>query len=115
MRENIRDKGRLLHIMEAIDNIASFTEGVSYDEFCANPMRYFAIVKNIEIIGEAAYMLTREFVETHPEVDWQMIVRMRHVLVHGYYQLERPEIWSTAKNDVPSLKAPVQKMINEME
>lgn len=52
-----------------------------------DPIIFFGFVKHIEIIGEAVYMLTKEFRETHPEVDWDVIEGIRHVLVHGYYKI----------------------------
>lgn len=104
MREPVRDKGRIEHILQAIDNIARFTEGVTYDMFLTDDILYYAIVKNIEIIGEAAYMISKEFKESHPEIEWNIMVRMRHVLVHGYYQLEKTEIWNTAMMDIPPLR-----------
>lgn len=53
MREVVRDKGRIEHIIQAIDNVAMFVEGVSFDDFNKDKMMFFAVVKNIEIFGEA--------------------------------------------------------------
>lgn len=114
MREKIRDKGRLEHILRAIDNIAKFIQDKNYEDFSKEDVLYYAVVKNIEIIGEAAYMLTKEFQDNHPEVDWQIIIKMRHVLVHGYYQLEKDEIWNAAVYDVPTLRPHIAKLISEM-
>ena len=57
MRERIRDKGRLQDILEYAGNALQYVEGISYEDFVADRMRYFAVMKNIEIVGEAAYML----------------------------------------------------------
>ena len=111
MRETLRDAGRIFHIKEAIDRIARFLDGVTYEQFQKDSVLYYAIVKNIEIIGEAAYMLTQEFTESHPEVEWPVIVKMRHVLVHGYYQIDEKEIWQTATRNVPQLKEPIEKIL----
>lgn len=115
MREKIRDKGRLLHMLQAIDNVASFIQDKTYEDFSKEDILYYAVVKNIEIIGEAAYMLTKEFQESHPQVEWPVIIRMRHVLVHGYYQLEKDEIWNAATIDVPSLRDKIVQYIAEIE
>ena len=56
---------------------------------------YYGFVKHVEIIGEAVYMLSKEFREAHPEVEWEAIEGMRHVLVHGYYQIEPDQLWDT--------------------
>ena len=83
MREPERDYGRLQDIIQAADNILSFTEGHTQEQLSSDKLRYFAVVKNVEIIGEAAYMLSLEFKEKHTHIPWDDIIRMRHVLVHG--------------------------------
>ena len=60
MRERIRDKSRLEHILQAIERIRRYTKGKTFDDFIADDMMYYAVVKNIEIIGEASNMLTEE-------------------------------------------------------
>lgn len=67
MRERIRDKSRLEHILQAIERIRRYTKGKTFDDFIADDMMYYAIVKNIEIIGEASNMLTEEFRNAHPD------------------------------------------------
>jgi len=115
MREPIRDRGRLEHIVSAIETIDTFVDGQTFDSFSSNMMMYFAIVKNIEIIGEAAYMLTKEFRDNHHEVEWQDIISMRHVLVHGYYQISKAEVWDTVKNNLPPLKIQIEQYLSEKD
>jgi len=95
MKEQLRDSGRLQHIVEAIDNIFEFIDGITFDEYCSNKMMRFAVVKNLENIGEASYKLSKEFKEKHIEIDWTKIIAMRHVLVHGYYHIHDEEVWNT--------------------
>lgn len=61
MREQIKDKGRIEHMISAIGNVEEFTKGITLDEFVNSKILFYAVVKNIEIVGEAAYMLTTEF------------------------------------------------------
>ena len=103
MRERARDRGRLQDMLEYAQNAMQFAEGVSYEEFLTDRMRYFAIMKNIEIIGEAANMLTNDFRNLHPELPWNQIIGMRHVLVHGYAQISDLKLWRTVTNDLPPL------------
>ena len=93
MREHVRDRERLEHIVEAIDRILEFAEGKTKEELEADNLRYYGVVKNIEIVGEAAYKLTNAFCCQHPETPWKHITRMRHVLVHDYYQINPIEVW----------------------
>ena len=111
MREPERDLGRLQDILEAADHIASFTEGFSQEELAGDKLRYFAVVKNVEIIGEAAYMLSLEFKDHHNEIPWDDIIRMRHVLVHGYATILPELLWHTALVDVPILKKQIEEIL----
>jgi uncharacterized protein with HEPN domain len=111
MREPLRDKGRLQHIREAIDNLFEFTNGVSLEEYSANKILRFAVVKNLEIVGEAAYMLSKPFRTQHPGVEWDDIIAMRHVMVHGYYQIEDVDVWNIIQNDLPQLREQVKGLL----
>ena len=77
-----------------------FIEGVTFDVFVKDTMRYYAIMKNVEIIGEAANLLTRNFRMTHTELPWRQIVGMRNVLVHGYANISDQKLWQTATEDL---------------
>lgn len=104
MRENVRDRDRLEHIVEAITNILDFADGKTKEELEADKLRYYGIVKNIEIIGEASYKLTRAFCNQHPETPWEFIAKMRHVLIHDYYQIEPREVWKVIQDDLHPLR-----------
>lgn len=112
MREPLKDKGRLEHILAAIHRLEKYTAGKTLADIRHDDMMYYAVVKNVEIIGEAAYMLTKEFTDTHTDTPWRYIVKMRHILVHGYYQVDPAEIWSVLENDLPKLKAQIESYLN---
>lgn len=114
MREPIRDKGRLEHILMAINKVFEFSEGVKKEDFKKDGILYFAIVKNIEIIGEASYMLSQEFKDTHPDTDWKAIVGMRHFLVHGYYHVNANEVWNVIVQDLQPLKEQIEIYLKEL-
>ena len=113
MREPERDNGRLQDIIQAANHIISFTEGHSQDELLMDKLRYFAVVKNVEIIGEASYMLSSEFKETYSDIPWNDIIRMRHVLVHGYATILPELLWHTALVDVPQLKIQIEDILGQ--
>ena len=114
MREPLKDKGRLEHILAAVGRLEKYAAGKTLADVEHNDMMYYAIVKNFESIGEAAYMFSKEFTDTHTDTPWRYIVKMRHVLVHGYYQVEAGEIWAVIKNDLPLLKAQIQQYLNDI-
>lgn len=112
MREVIRDKGRIEHMLSAIDNVEEFTKDITKDDFVNSKIIFYAVVKNIEIVGEATYMLTNEFKISHQSIPWQVIEKMRHVLVHGYYTISPEKVWETIKNDLPVLKEQLLGLIS---
>lgn len=114
MREKPRGKGRLQHIIQAIDNVMEFKEGLDFDGFKSNKLVFFAIVKNVEIIGEAVYMLSKEFKESHTELPWDDIAGMRHVLVHDYYQITPARVWDTVTTDLVVMRSMVEAYLKSM-
>ncbi len=113
MREPIRDRGRLEHILEQLNNIEEFVSGKTLNDLQNDKILQYAIVKCIEIIGEAAYMLSVEFKDKHPQVQWEQIVRMRHVLVHGYYHISLPLVWSVIQDDLVDLKPYIMQFLSK--
>ncbi len=111
MREELKDKTRLLHMLEAIDNVFEFVDGVSFEEYKLNKILRFAVIKNLEIIGEAAYLLTKDFRQAHSEVEWIPVIGMRHVLVHGYYQIKDEIVWATIQTELHPLREKVTQIM----
>ena len=103
MRELVRDRERLRHIFNSIDIIIDNKDRFSFEEIENDPIIFYGFVKQIEIIGEAVYMLTKEFRTSHPDVEWDAIEGMRHVLVHGYYKIKPKQLWNTIEKDIPML------------
>jgi len=115
MREKVRDRGRLEHIFEQLQNVENFLSGKSLDDLQKDKILQYAVIKSIEIIGEAAYMLSNEFRMQHSDVEWDGIIRMRHVLVHGYYQISMPLVWSIIEEDLPPFKEQIINLLAENE
>jgi uncharacterized protein with HEPN domain len=104
MRSPEQDKERIKHILESIENILNFTEGITYEEFMSNVMLRHAVFHNFVIIGEAANLLTKEYQKENLSVDWGEIIGMRNFLVHGYYTVQNYIVWQTIKDDLIPLK-----------
>lgn len=113
MREELRNPGRLEHIMTAINHCLEFTNGKCIDDLNEQTPLYFAVAKNIEIIGEASYMLTPAFKDSHPNTNWQRIISMRHILVHGYFDISKERVWAVIQNDLLPLKEQVTAYLKE--
>lgn len=113
MRERARDKGRLEDIIEYSNNVTELITGVSYDELVTDKRTYYSVMKNVEIVGEAAYMLSKSFKEAHPETPWKIVQGMRHVLVHDYANIAKKELYNTAVNGIPELRKQVEHYLSE--
>ena len=104
MRERARDKGRLYDIVDYANKALEMIDGHSFETFVDNVAVYFAVMKCVEIVGEATYMLTKDFKSEHPEIPWSLIQGLRHILVHGYEQIDRQTLYDTTLNDLPSYR-----------
>lgn len=113
MREHSKDKERLEHILNAIHIIEDGLTVYSKEELLNNPLLYYGLVKQIEIIGEASNLLTHEFREVHAEVSWRPIINMRNVLVHDYIHISKDMLWVTITQDIPALKSYIQGYYQE--
>lgn len=116
MREPIRDKTRLQHILGAIEKVLEYTKDIhSVEELDADSLRKHATTYNIQIIGEAIYKLTPEFKAAHTQTPWKMIEKSRHILVHDYYQVEIRILWSIIHEDMIPLRNQVLEYLKEFQ
>lgn len=113
MREPLKDTIRLQHIKEAIERINTFIDGYTEESLNEDLRTKHAVAYNIQIVGEAVYKLTKEFKMAHPETPWVLIEKMRHILVHDYYQVNMHIMWDVITNDLPALKAQVEDMLEK--
>ena len=112
MREKVRDRGRLEHILEAIESIEEYHAQYTFEDIKKNKLIFYGFTKLVEVIGEAVYMLSTEFRDSHSDVNWRQIERMRHVLVHGYYTIDPESLWATIEDDIPELKPWIVKYLS---
>lgn len=92
-----------------LDNKGRFAFELIKDD----PIIFYGFVKQVEIIGEAVYMLSKEYRERHTEIEWRAIESMRHVLVHGYYTIEPHQLWETVETDIPVLYELMKRLLEE--
>ena len=115
MREPIKDKGRLLHMLDAINTILQYADGITYENLCANKVLFGGVVYHIVIIGEASHMLTQAFKEAHPETSWKQIKGMRNHIVHGYYTVDPEDVWYVLQHDLAPLREQVTRYLSETD
>lgn len=112
MRGKTADKQRLKHILEAIREIEKYLNAAgSEDDFYNNSALKFATVKQLEIIGEAAGKLSEETRKLASELEWKAIISMRNRLVHDYENIDFTIVYEVAKDELPSLKEAIDKIL----
>lgn len=102
------------HMVEAIDRIESYIGDMDKAAFGANKLVVDAVIRNIEVIGEASNKVRkhhRAFADAHPEVPWQGSYEMRSVVAHDYFKVDLDIVWETIKNDLPGMRRDVQTLL----
>jgi uncharacterized protein with HEPN domain len=98
------DQVYIEHILEAIGKIENFTHSISRFDFDSNVMIQDAVIRNFEIIGEAAKKISKPFIHSHQEIPWSEMAGMRDKLIHDYLDVDIDVVWKTIETDLPLLK-----------
>lgn len=101
----------LADILDACERIERYIADLDHDEFCADEKTEDAVVRNLEIIGEAAGRLPRTVKSNHPEVEWNKIVGLRNRIVHAYFGIDLEIIWEILKSDLPAFRSTVETIM----
>ena len=100
-------------VLDAIKRIEGYLRGVDKDAFEENRMMQDAVMHQIEIIGEASNRISDEFQDKYPELPWMQMRAIRNKIVHDYREVNLSVIWDTAKNNLPSLKKQIKKLLGK--
>jgi len=103
---------RIEDILEAIGRIESYTHGLTFEDFCDDSKTVDAVVRNLEVIGEAARNLHSDVTARLPDVPWPDVRDMRNVLVHEYFGVDLAIVWATVKQDLPALAAALRTLLD---
>lgn len=104
----------LKHIQESIEKIERHIKGMSEDEFEDDIKTQDAIIRRIEIIGEAVKNLPSEFKKKHSEIEWREIAGMRDKLIHEYFGVNLNMVWEVIRKDIPKLKRQISELLEEI-
>ncbi len=107
------ERPQFLYCQDILDSghaIQSYVHGLTYDAFVRDRMRYSAVIREFEIIGEAVGNLSNTLKSDYPEIPWQDIKDFRNLLAHEYFGVDLEIVWNTVRADLPLLMAAVKKI-----
>ena len=105
----------LSDILQAFRNVRQFLGGLSYDEFIDDRKTTSAVVRELEIVGEAAKQLPSSIRKKYPEIPWSDMAGMRDKLIHFYFGVDMEIVWETVKVRIPKLEPLIQDVLNDLE
>jgi uncharacterized protein with HEPN domain len=100
-------------IRQAIDRIEQYIKSLSFDGFSDDQKSVDAVVRNLEIMGEAAKRLPEELKEKYSEIEWHKVVGLRHRIVHEYFGIDLEIVWQILHKDLPDLKKKIVQIISD--
>lgn len=112
------ERPQLLYCQDILDSgeaILSYVRDITCDAFVQDRMRYSAVIREFEIIGEAVGKLSEELKGCYPEIPWQDIKDFRNLLVHEYFGVDLEIVWNTIRNDLPILLGAVRKIVSSIK
>lgn len=106
-------KIRIADILQCIHKIESYTSGYTFEDFRRDSKTIDSVLRNLEIIGEAARHIPAAIKTRHPELPWAEMLAMRNIVIHEYHGVDANIIWQTVKEDLPPLVPLLEKLLRE--
>jgi uncharacterized protein with HEPN domain len=98
-----------------MNRIEEYVQGLDFDRFLTDHKTTDAVIRNIEVIGEAAGNVPLEICDRHPEIPWRRMIRLRNITIHEYFGVDLSIIWRIATKDLPETKPLIADLMNSIE
>lgn len=115
MKEEISNKTRLSHILQALNNLESFVDDISYDEFMNSQLHKSAVTNELQVIGEAVSRLSDSLKSEFPEIEWKGIKNLRNIVVHEYFAIDYSVIWELIKYNSQELREEIESILKKIK
>jgi uncharacterized protein with HEPN domain len=103
----------LSDILDSMNSIEEYIEGTDYDDFIANKMMVDAVLRNLEILGEAAKNVPDHVRAKYPKIPWRRMIGLRNIVVHEYFGVDLENIWKIITTDIPEIKPEISRVLDE--
>ncbi len=107
------DQIRVRHMLQAAREAMKFVQGKQRKDLDEDRLLVLGLIKAVEIIGEAASRVSREYQTANPQIPWSAIIAMRNILIHNYFGIDLDEVWNTLQNDLPPLISDLAQIVQE--
>lgn len=104
----------LIDIFEACEKISRFTTDMSFSEFLSDDRTSDAVIRNLEVVGEAANHLPESFISAHPEISWKKAIAVRNRVIHEYFGVDYSILWNIIKDYLPEFYRSVKHLLSEL-
>ncbi len=105
----------LQDVIDYCDKAQNFIKDITYEEFCNDERTFFAVIRALEIVGEALKYIPEEIRSKYPDIPWREIIGFRNTVIHIYFEVNPKIVWNAAKEDTEFLKIHVNKILAELE
>jgi len=102
-------------IIHCIDKIEQYTSKLSYEKFAGDSLVFDAVIRNLEVIGEASRNVPEEIMHHYPDVPWKSMIGLRNLLIHEYFGVDSEIVWAIIKNDLPKTKPLVSHVLEKLK
>jgi uncharacterized protein with HEPN domain len=106
------DSVYLRHIIDAFEQIGLYMNSVSHEEFLRNRLLQDGVIRQLEVMGEAARNLSEDLRNEYPEIPWRQMIGLRNRMIHAYFNVDLQIIWEIVQGDIPDLKQKMKQILD---